>query len=42
MIDDDEYIRLVPHTTSPLARGFWFVARAVVAWWERAVDAIRR
>lgn len=41
MVDDDEYIRLVPYTTNPLARGFWFLARAVTAGWERAVDGLR-
>jgi hypothetical protein len=37
-----EWIHLVPYRSgSTVERGFWFVASAVVAWWERTVDAIR-
>lgn len=33
---------LMPHLPrNPVARGYWFVARAVVMWWDRAVDAVQ-
>lgn len=36
------WVHLVPHTPrSVFGRGFWFAARAVVAWWERTMDTVR-
>lgn len=36
------WVHLVPYQPGDaVGRGFWFLARAVVAWRERAVDTVR-
>jgi hypothetical protein len=36
------WVQLIPHVPrNRVARSYWWAARAIVAWWERTVDAAR-